>query len=89
METSYETALYESRHAAMSENLNIRWSILIVKGKSMRMEHYMRRKHHLNMSMESYISMAATRCNQMQDDSLVNCVPDMRNELCQTVLLFE
>lgn len=33
METSYETALYESRHAAMSENLNIRWNILIVKGK--------------------------------------------------------
>ena len=31
METSYETALYEARHTVMSENLNIRWNILIGK----------------------------------------------------------
>lgn len=43
------------------------------------MEHYMRRKHHLNMSMESYISMAATRWKQTQDDSPANCTTDMRN----------
>ena len=43
------------------------------------MEHYMRRKHHISMSMESCISMAATRCNQTHDDSLVNCATDMRN----------
>lgn len=31
MEPSYETALYEARHAAMSESLNVRWHILIGK----------------------------------------------------------
>lgn len=45
----------------------------------MMMEHYMRRKHHLNMSMESCISMAAARWKQTHDDSLVNFATDMRN----------
>lgn len=43
------------------------------------MEHYTRRKHRLSMSMESCISMAPARCNQMHDASLVNCATDMRN----------
>ena len=43
------------------------------------MEHYAQRKHHLNMSMESYISMAPARWKQTHDDSLVNCATDMRN----------
>ena len=34
---------------------------------------------HISMSMESCISMAAARCNQTHDDSLVNCATDIRN----------
>lgn len=75
METSYETALYEARHAVMSEKPEHQMEYSHWQSGSMRMEHYTRRKHYISMSMESCISMAAARCNQTHDDSLVLIAP--------------